>query len=126
MAYAKTDENNRVLMWSYEKLDGFDKEFSNGDYIDEKCTDGLNDFIIENGKAVFSPLPEKEIERLKKKLSDTDYISAKIMDSLVGCSNITDFFSLMTSFHSEYGGKIADRKKWRERINELEEGGDRT
>lgn len=59
MAYAKVDENNRIVMWSHTKLDGFDTEFDNGDYVNEKCTNGVQDFIIENGKAVFSPLPKE-------------------------------------------------------------------
>lgn len=59
MAYAKIDENNRIIMWSRTKLDGFNTEFDNGDYVNEKCVDGVQDFIIENGKAVFSPLPKE-------------------------------------------------------------------
>lgn len=56
MAYARIDSQNRIIGWSYEKLDGFDVEFSNGEYIDEVCTNGVQDFIIEDGKAVYSPL----------------------------------------------------------------------
>lgn len=56
MAYAKVDDNNRIIEWSYDKLDGMDVEFSNGGYVDEVCTNGVQDFIIESGEAIYSPL----------------------------------------------------------------------
>lgn len=62
---------------------------------------------------------EGRIAELKRLLADTDYISAKIMDSLVSCENITDFLSVLASFRSEYADKIAERKAWRDEINEL-------
>lgn len=107
MPYAMTD-NNRIIMWSYEKLDGYDTYFSNGEYIDENCTDGLDDFVIQNGMAIFSPSPEKEIARLKKNLADTDYIPAKIAEG--------------AATREEYAEEIAQRQSWRDRINELERG----
>lgn len=120
MPYARLDERNRIVEWCYDKLDGLDVEFDNGEYVDENCIDGLDEFVIENGKAVYSPLPEKQVKRLKQKLADTDYISAKIMDSLAGCESAADLLAVIMSFNKEYGDKIADRKKWRQEINDLE------
>ena len=62
---------------------------------------------------------QADIAVLKQKLADTDYISAKAMDSLIGCESIADFLSVLASFRSEYADKIAERKAWREEINEL-------
>lgn len=59
MAYARIDENSRILEWSYEHLDGMDAEFSNGEYIDATATHGLEDFVIRDGVAYFEPTPEK-------------------------------------------------------------------
>lgn len=59
MAYAKVDENNRIVVWSYEHLDGMDTEFSNGEYVDEVCVNGVEDFKIIDGQAVFEPLEQK-------------------------------------------------------------------
>lgn len=56
MPYAKVNSENRIIEWSYEKLDHLNVEFSNGEYIDEVCTNGVQDFIIENGIAIYSPL----------------------------------------------------------------------
>lgn len=121
MAFAQLDENGRIIQWSPDRLDGFDTEFSNGEYIDKNCIDGLDDFTIENGEAIFSPLPEKEIERLKKNLLDTDYIGNELMDSLIGAASMAEILETLASFSKEYGDQVKRRKEWRKRINELEE-----
>ena len=106
MPYARIDENNRITEWSYDELQGFNIEFSNGSYIDDNCTNGLDEFIIENGIAIYSPLPEKQIARLKKKLSDTDYIVVKIAEG--------------AAIPEEYADIIKQRQEWRDEINTLE------
>lgn len=120
MAFARLDENNRIIEWCYEKIDGLDVEFSNGEYIDKNCVDGLDEFIIENGQAVYSPQPEKEIARLKEKLSDTDYISSKMNDEIMNCTSIVDILSVTASFKAKYGDIIKQRQEWRNKINELQ------
>lgn len=66
MAYAMVDENNRIIEWSYEHLDGMDVEFSNGEYVDTNCVNGVEDFKIVDGQAVFDPLehPQTSEERI--------------------------------------------------------------
>lgn len=108
MAYAKLDEDKRIIFWSKVRLDADMIEFANGDYIDETCKDGLEDYVIEDGQAIYQPLPEKEIEALKKKLSDTDYVAAKIAEG--------------AATRDEYAGLISQRQKWRDRINALRGG----
>lgn len=80
--------------------------FLTGDYVNENCVDGLDEFIIEDGVAIYSPLPEKQIVRLKKKLSDTDYIVVKIAEGAATAE--------------EYADIISQRQEWRNEINELE------
>ena len=36
MAFAKIDENSRIVNWSEDRLDGFDTEFQNGDYVNAR------------------------------------------------------------------------------------------
>lgn len=108
MPYAKLDKDNRIILWSHERLGEGMVEFSNGEYIDENCIDGLEDFIVENGVAAYKPLPAKEIEALKKKLADTDYVAAKIAEG--------------AATREEYAGLIEQRQKWRDRINALRGG----
>lgn len=105
MPYARTDEGNRIIEWSYDELDGLDVEFSNGDYVNETCIDGLDEFVIEDGMAVYSPKPEKQIARLKQKLADTDYVTAKIAEG--------------SATREEYADVIAKRQQWRDEINAL-------
>ena len=72
MAFAKIDENGRIVNWSEDHLDGFDTEFQNGDYVDEKCVNGVNDFVIRDGVAYFEPTKESVKEALMRKLSETE------------------------------------------------------
>ena len=109
MPYARLDERNRIIEWSYDKLDGLDVEFSNGDYVNETCVDGLDDFVITGGEAVFDPTPEKRVKHLKKLLADTDYVAAKIAEG--------------DATREEYADVLAQRKEWRRQINELAVGG---
>lgn len=120
MPYAMLDKNNRIVMWSYDKLDNCDVEFSNGEYIDENCTDGLDDFVVENGKAVYSPLPVKQILKLEKELKEDDYIASKFVRSLVNCDSIADILKLILQFRAEYGKRFAENEEKAARINELE------
>lgn len=72
MAFAKIDENGRIVNWSEDHLDGFDTEFQNGDYVDEKCVNGVNDFVIRDGVAYFEPTKESVKEAHMRKLSETE------------------------------------------------------
>lgn len=72
MAFAKIDENSRIVNWSEDRLDGFDTEFQNGDYVNEKCINGVNDFVIRDGMAYFEPTEESAKEVLERKLSETE------------------------------------------------------
>ena len=105
MPYCRLNEEGRMAEWSYDRLDGLDVEFSNGDYVDANCVDGLEDFVIENGEAVYRPLPSNEVARLKKHLEATDYVAAKIAEG--------------AATREEYANILAQRQAWRDRINEL-------
>ena len=118
MPYAMLDKNNRIVMWSYDKLDNCDVEFSNGDYIDKNCTDGLDDFVIENGKAVYSPTPEKETAKLMSELKEDDYIASKFIRALITEDDI-DIQELIARYRSEYRSRLEQNNKKVARINEL-------
>ena len=61
--FAKIDLNGRVIRLSQIaetcESDPAWIEVSNLDYVDEACTNGIDDFVIEDGLAVYSPTPEK-------------------------------------------------------------------
>lgn len=66
---------------------------------------------------------EAEIEGLEQKLNETDYIMARYTEELLGLNNpltwITDVIKLNVKYTKQYAEAIANRKKWRERIEEL-------
>ena len=64
MAFAKIDENGRIINWSEDHLDDFDTEFQNGDYVNEKCINGV--------MAYFEPTEESAKKVLERKLSETE------------------------------------------------------
>lgn len=118
MPYAKVDADNRIIEWSYEKLDGLDVEFSNGEYVNENCVAGSEDFIVKNGKAVYSPTPEKETNKLKKELKDDDYIASKFFRALIIDEN-ADIQDLIDRYRAEYRTRLENNNKKVDRINEL-------
>lgn len=58
---------------------------------------------------------QKQINVLKKKLSDTDYIVLKIAEAVADNDTAT-----VTALKTEYATELANRKAWRNQINELE------
>lgn len=90
-----------------------------GNYLERGLTgdDGIYNYKLVDGVPVLRPDTEKaperarlaaalEIAELKQKLRETDYISAKIAEG--------------AATREEYAEKLAERAKWRTRINELE------
>ena len=122
MAWARVDDQGRIMEWCRDRLDGFEVEFSNGEEVDELCTDGLEDFIIEEGKAVFRPTAEKQVSDLKRKLEETDYIAAKAIESIIGAKDVVSLLSTLKRIGEEYAETLKRREEWRGRINELEGG----
>lgn len=121
MAWAKVDGDGRILEVIEERFPGFDAEFSNFEEFCAECVDGVDDYVVRDGLAVYGPKPEKVVRRCKANLAETDYISAKMCDGLAGCKSLADIITLLATFGKEYGDVLAQRAEWRARINELEE-----
>lgn len=121
MAFAQVDENNRVIIWSYEKLNPDWVEFDNGGFIDENCRNGLGDFVIRDGRAFYKPTAAKQVQELKAKLESTDYITAKALESIIGATDIVSLFAAFRKVGEEYAEKLAERERWREAIRSLED-----
>ena len=66
---------------------------------------------------------ELEIEELKRKLTATDYIMAETFESIMSLNSsvtfIVDFIKILGDFKQKYSEAIANRKAWRQRIEEL-------
>lgn len=63
IGYAKVDDNNRILELFRTPSFSADVEISNREYVEETCVDGLEDFIVVDGMAVYSPTVEKMEEK---------------------------------------------------------------
>ena len=66
---------------------------------------------------------DTEIASLKKSLADSDYIIAETFENVLALNNpvtfISDFIKILVQFNSKYTDLIANRKIWRDRIEEL-------
>lgn len=66
---------------------------------------------------------EKEIGELEQKLNDTDYIIARWGEEIVALDNpltwISDVIKINLKYSKEYKEIFAQRKAWRQRIEEL-------
>lgn len=66
---------------------------------------------------------QKEISVLKEKLNETDYIMARWGEELISLTNpltwIADVIKINIKYATMYKDALANRKKWRERIEEL-------
>ena len=66
---------------------------------------------------------EKEIADLEQKLNETDYIIARWGEEIVSLDNpitwIADVIKINVKYAKEYKEAFANRKVWRERIEEL-------
>lgn len=67
---------------------------------------------------------QEEVKDLKQKLNETDYIMARWAEDIMGLDNrltwIIDAIAISIKYSHMYAQTIADRKRWRERIEELE------
>lgn len=65
----------------------------------------------------------EEIEDLEQKLYSTDYIMARMLEEIMALNNpltfIADMIKIFASYATKYKNTLADRKAWRERIEEL-------
>lgn len=83
--------------------------------------EGYEEITEEEFKALTKPPVfqvnenQKQINVLKKKLNDTDYIVLKIAEAVADNDTAT-----VTALKTEYATELANRKEWRNQINELE------
>ena len=131
--YVKTDDLNNVIAvnssdflsdttdWTLIDEGVGDKyHHAQNNYLDKPLTDenGLYNYKLVDGniaeRTEADKYPElsrinsqREMEKLKVKLAQTDYIAAKIAEG--------------SATFEEYSEEIRKRREWRARINELEE-----
>lgn len=130
MFTVNTDTNGYILSISHTKEDNVPL---NLEEIDMKY---LNAYKLSDNKAVIdskrkaeiveqeqNEAKQTEIESLKKSLADTDYIVSEAFENVLALDNpvtfISDFIKILVQYNSKYATAIANRKIWRDRIEEL-------
>lgn len=79
----------------------------------------LVDLISHCERIPREELDAKALSEIEQKLQATDYISAKLGDALMSCSDVSEMLSVMSDYQNTYGDVIAQRQQWRDRINIL-------
>ena len=69
---------------------------------------------------------DEEIFDLEQKLNSTDYIMARMLEDIMALDKpltfIADMIKIFVSYAQKYKTQLANRKSWRERIEELKNG----
>lgn len=89
----------------------------------------VRDYVLRGGALerdpfVAVPSAAEQIATLKRKLAETDYITAKAVDAMATADSLTALLSALKSIRTEYADVLAQRAAWRAEINKLEEQGD--
>lgn len=119
MPYARLNEEGRMVQWSHDRLDGLDVEFSNGEYVDENCADGLDDFVIRDGMAVFEPLPEKEAARLEAMVGKANVTLAKMLLDMMTAKNLGQLLQVFSGYLEAHREEFEELKACIARLDEL-------
>lgn len=124
------NENNYVLSISHTKNDNveLDLEQVEIEYLNAyKLIDGVLE-LDEDKKAELIKeeeqiVKETEILELEQDLNKTDYIMARMLEEIMALNNpltfISDMIKIFVAYGTKYKDTLADRKTWRERIEEL-------
>ena len=79
----------------------------------------LNELIAQEHQHVV----DDEIFDLEQKLNSTDYIMARMLEEIMALDKpltfIADMIKIFISYAQKYKTQLANRKSWRERIEEL-------
>ena len=88
----------------------------------------VRDYVLSGGALkhdpfVAVPSVAEQIAALKRKLAETDYITAKAVDAMTAADSLTALLAALKSIRTEYADVLAQRAAWRKEINDLEEKG---
>ena len=83
----------------------------------------LSGDVLKHDPFVAVPSVTEQIATLKRKLDETDYITAKAVDEMAAADSLTALLAALKSIRTEYTDVLAQRAAWRKEINDLEEKG---
>lgn len=125
------DKDNYILSVSHTKNDNVELDLFTIDVQYLNAYQLIDNVVVLNEEKKVELVAEEEreekdleIKELQKKLDDTDYIFAHELEDITALSNpvtfITDMIKVLVSYATKYKDVIAERKAWRERIEELQ------
>ena len=122
----ETDEDGRLESVTLYPLDETKPMLEVPDEFDLQS---VRDYVLIGGALkhdpfVAVPSAAEQIATLKRKLAETDYITAKAVDSMTSADSLTALLAALKSIRTEYAIVFAQRADWRAEINKLEEHGD--
>lgn len=122
----KTDESGRLQSVTIYPLDTAKPTLELPEDFDLQS---VRDYVLIGGALkhdpfVAVPSVAEQIATLKRKLADTDYITAKAVDAMAAADSLTSLLAALKSIRTEYADVLAQRAAWRKEINDLEEKGD--
>lgn len=85
----------------------------------------VRDYVLSGGALkhdpfVAVPSVAEQIATLKRKLAETDYITAKAVDEMAAADSLTALLTVLKNIRTEYADVLAQRAAWRKEINQLE------
>lgn len=63
--------------------------------------------------------PEQLAQIARARLNATDYVAAKAVDALMGCTDAASVLDVLAAFRAEYADVLAERAELRRTVNEL-------
>lgn len=121
----QTDKGGRLESVTLYPLDMEKPSFDLPEDFDLKS---VRDYVLSGGALkhdpfVAVPSVAEQIAALKRKLAETDYITAKAVDAMTAADSLTALLAALKSIRTEYADVLSQRAAWRKRINDLEEKG---
>ena len=128
-----TDENNYVLYIANTPFDNIELDLTDIDLSHLNAYQLLdNELVLDEVKLneLISQEHQHEIDEeifdLEQKLNSTDYIMARMLEDIMALDKpltfIADMIKIFVSYAKKYKIQLANRKSWRERIEELKNG----
>lgn len=127
------DKNNYVLSIANTPNDNIELDLTDIDLTHLNAYQLLdNELVLDEAKLNELIAQEhqhevdEEIFDLEQKLNSTDYIMARMLEEIMALDKpltfIADMIKIFISYAKKYKTQLANRKSWRERIDELRNG----
>lgn len=121
------DENNYIKRFVTDNIDGEYEVDETFDFEHLYCYHLVNnEFVLDENKVKEQDEQndkDNEIFELEQLLNNSDYIIARVFEEVMSLNNpltfIADLLKIFVKYKDKYKEQLANRVKWRERIEEL-------